>query len=198
MSSLIKNWRIVFYPVGLFPALWLLWEGTRGELGADPVNTFERALGLWAFRFLLLCLFLAPLKAKTGINLLRYRRLFGLLAFFYACFHLLAYIGLDHQFDWPVLLKDIMQRSFIILGMAAFLGLTPLALTSNRFFMKKLGRYWKKLHQLIFPVAIVAAIHFSLAFKTLNDESIFYSAILICLLVVRLPVWAKSLRKAMT
>lgn len=191
-----KNWRFIFYPLGLLPAAWLLWQGIEGQLGADPVNTFERGLGLWTFRFLILCLLIAPLHAKTGINFLRYRRLFGLLTFFYACFHLLAYAGLDAGFNISILLKDITHRIFIILGVISFLLLLPLALTSNRFSMRVLKRFWKRLHLFVFPAALCAAIHFFLSFKVLTDTSAFYCAILLCLLIVRTPKWVRDVKRS--
>lgn len=81
-SVVKRHWRLLLYPIGMIPAAWLVWQGQHGALGADPVNVFERSLGLWAFRFLLVCLALVPLRRFTGLNLLRYRRLTGLLAFF--------------------------------------------------------------------------------------------------------------------
>lgn len=183
---------ILLYMAGFLPAIWLFRQGLAGQLGADPVNIFERSLGLWAFRFLLLCLAITPLYRKTGLNLFPFRRFAGLMAFFYACFHLLAYLGLDNGFHAVILWKDITRRPFIILGMSAFLLLLPLALTSSRFSMKRLGPAWKKLHRLIYLAACLAAIHFMLAFKTLNDLSLFYILLLACLLGVRVQAWSVS------
>lgn len=166
-----RYWRVGLYPLGVLPAGWLIWQGQSGALGADPINALERSLGLWAFRFLLACLALAPLRSLTGVNLLRYRRLAGLLAFFYALLHLTAYVWLDQGFDWQVLWADITRRPFLILGMGAFLLLLPLAFTSNLLAMRYLKRGWKRLHMLIFPAALLAAVHFYLSFKTLNDIS---------------------------
>lgn len=185
VAKLKKHWRVIFYPLGMTPALWLVWQGQHGALGADPVNVFERSLGLWAFRFLLACLALAPLKRFTGLNLLRYRRLTGLLAFFYASLHLLAYAGLDHGFDWAVLWTDVTHRYFIIFGMSALVMLIPMALTSNMFSMRLLKRRWKLLHSLIFPAAVLAGIHFFLSFKTLNSVSAPYLAALTIVLLSR-------------
>ncbi|MBS1102640.1 protein-methionine-sulfoxide reductase heme-binding subunit MsrQ [Gluconobacter sp. Dm-62] len=184
-SALKRYWRLILYPIGMMPAAWLVWQGQHGDLGADPVNVFERSLGLWAFRFLLVCLALAPMRRFTGINLLRYRRLAGLLAFFYASLHLLAYVGLDHGFDWTVLWTDITHRYFIILGMSALILLIPLALTSNALSMRWLKRRWKLLHRLIYPAAILAGIHFFMSFKTLNGVSAPYLGVLALLLLSR-------------
>lgn len=185
-ASVVKrHWRLVLYPIGMIPAVWLVWQGQHGALGADPVNVFERSLGLWAFRFLLLCLVLVPLRRFTGLNLLRYRRLTGLLAFFYASLHLLAYVGLDHGFDWVVLWKDVTHRYLIVLGVSALILLVPLSLTSNALSMRLLKRRWKLLHRLIYPAAILAGIHFFLSFKTLNSVSALYLAALILLFLSR-------------
>ncbi|EHH69206.1 putative sulfite oxidase subunit YedZ [Gluconobacter morbifer G707] len=194
MRMLRRHWRIVLYPIGLVPAGWLLWQGQHGQLGADPVNVFERSLGLWAFRFLTLCLMLAPLRAITGINLLRYRRLTGLLAFFYALLHFCAYVGLDIHFDWHVLWKDITSRLFLIFGMMALLLLFPLALTSNAASMRWLKRGWKRLHWLIYPSACLASLHFFLSFKTLNSTTGFYLSIMAAVLMSRLPFVKNFLR----
>ncbi|GBR69847.1 protein-methionine-sulfoxide reductase heme-binding subunit MsrQ [Gluconobacter kanchanaburiensis] len=188
-----KHWRVIFYPLGLLPAVWLLCEGQQGALGADPVNVFERSLGLWAFRFLLCCLALAPLRRFTGINLLRYRRLTGLLAFFYALMHLAAYIGLDLGFDWSTLWRDVTHRSFIILGMGALLMLVPLAVTSNMRAMRMLRGRWKLLHRLIYPAALLAGIHFFLSFKTLNSISAPYLVALGLVLLARISRRSKTI-----
>ncbi|QQX90583.1 protein-methionine-sulfoxide reductase heme-binding subunit MsrQ [Gluconobacter sphaericus] len=186
ISGVLKrHWRLVLYPIGMIPAVWLVWQGQHGALGADPVNVFERSLGLWAFRFLLVCLALVPLRRFTGLNLLRYRRLTGLLTFFYASLHLLVYVGLDHGFDLSVLWADMTHRYFIILGMSALILLIPLALTSNALFLRLLKRRWKFLHRLIYPAAILAGIHFFLSFKTLNRVSAPYLAILALILLIR-------------
>ncbi|WP_408874202.1 protein-methionine-sulfoxide reductase heme-binding subunit MsrQ [Gluconobacter albidus] len=185
-GMLQRHWRVILYPLGMIPAGWLVWQGQHGALGADPVNVFERSLGLWAFRFLLACLALAPLRRFAGINLLRYRRLTGLLAFFYASLHVLAYVGLDHGFDWTVLWTDITHRFFIILGMSALVLLIPLALTSNALSMRLMKRRWKFLHRLIYPAAVLAGIHFFLSFKTLNSVSAPYLAALALLLACRM------------
>lgn len=187
--------RSALYLLGLTPAAFLLWQGIEGRLGADPVNIFERSLGLWAFRFLTLCLAITPLYQKTGINFLSYRRLTGLLAFFYATFHFIAYFGLEAGFKGTLLIKKTIHYPFMILGMSALIMLLPLALTSNRASMKFLGRYWKKLHWMIFPASLLAGIHFYLSFKLWEEISLFYDSILLLLVVVRVPLWWKKMKR---
>ncbi|GBR58039.1 sulfite oxidase subunit YedZ [Gluconobacter thailandicus F149-1 = NBRC 100600] len=191
-----RYWSVVLYPLGLLPAVWLVLQGQNGDLGADPVNVFERSLGLWAFRFLLICLALAPIQRLIGFNLLRFRRLTGLLAFFYAVLHLAAYVVLDLQFDVRIFWRDLTHRPFIILGMVALAFLLPLALTSNRFSMKRLKRSWKRLHRFVYGAAVLAGIHFFLSFKTLNGTSALYLSLLALVLLARAPmIWSGFRRK---
>jgi sulfoxide reductase heme-binding subunit YedZ len=180
MPSRAELWLITL--VGLVPAGLYFWYGARGALGADPVNVFERWLGLWAVRFLVLTLLITPLRMVGFYNLVRYRRTFGLLAFWYALMHFATYLALDLRFDMAVLLKDVTKRPFLILGFAAFVLLCPLAATSNRFSIRRLGRRWGQLHRLVYVVAILAAIHFLMAFKTYNLTSVPY-ALVLCALV---------------
>ncbi|GBR07708.1 sulfite oxidase subunit YedZ [Gluconobacter frateurii NRIC 0228] len=127
---------------------------------------------------------------------MRFRRLTGLLAFFYAVLHLAAYVVLDLQFDVGIFWRDLTHRTFIILGMAALTLLLPLALTSNRFSMKRLKRGWKRLHRLVYGAAILAGIHFFLSFKTLNGTSALYLSLLALVLLARAPmIWISFRRK---
>ena len=144
-------WRgetMVLMAVGLLPAALYFWYGAHDRLGPDPVNVVERWLGLWAVRFLLAGLMVTPLRALTGLNLIRYRRLLGLLAFSYVCLHLAVYVGLDQQGNIGVLVRDVTQRPFLMIGFVAFLLLVPLAATSNNASMRALGRRWGRLHRL--------------------------------------------------
>ncbi|CAP56107.1 protein-methionine-sulfoxide reductase heme-binding subunit MsrQ [Gluconacetobacter diazotrophicus] len=178
--------RFGLYAVGLVPAVATFVMGATNRLGADPVNSFERTLGLWALRFLILSLCVTPLRERTGVNLLRYRRALGLLAFWYALFHLSAYVGLDQGFDLPVLLADVTRRPFIILGMVAFTILVVLAATSNAWSIRRLGRRWRSVHRWVYLAALCAAIHFILSFKVIRAETLVYALIVVGLLAYRL------------
>lgn len=186
--------RLALYGFGLLPAAVSFVLGATDRLGADPVNTFERTLGLWALRFLILSLCVTPLRDLTGINLLRYRRALGLLAFWYALFHLSAYVALDQGFDLLTLLADVTKRPFIILGMVAFTILAALAATSNGWSIRRLGRRWKVLHRLAYAAAICAAIHFILSFKVIRAETLLYGGVVSGLLAYR--VWRAMPRRA--
>lgn len=177
--------RLGLYGVGLVPAVVSFALGATNRLGADPVNVFERTLGLWALRFLILSLCITPLRDLAGINLLRYRRALGLLAFWYALFHLSAYVALDQGFDLHTLLADVTTRPFIILGMIAFTILTALAVTSNGWAIRRLGRRWAALHRWVYGAAICAAIHFILSFKIIRVETLVYGLVVAALLAFR-------------
>lgn len=174
------------YAAGLLPALWYFYLGVTNNLGVDPVKTFEHVLGVWALRFLLLSLCITPVRDLARINLLRYRRALGLLAFYYVCFHFLVYAGLDQQLVLTAVWQDIIKRPFITFGMAAFVLLIPLAATSNAFSVRKLGRAWQKLHRLAYAAAGLGALHFFMARKVTDPEITFYVAVTLLLLGYRL------------
>ena len=181
-SSLI--WGL--YVVGLLPAAWTFWLGANGELGADPVKTFERFLGLWTIRFLILTLAVTPLRDLDLFNGLRYRRALGLLAFYYAAMHLTTYWVLDQALDLSAVWADIVKRPFITFGMLAFTLLVPLAVTSNAASIRRLGSRWTTLHKLIYPAAALGALHYSMATKVLGVEQYIHIGLLVLLLAYRL------------
>ncbi|MBN9044106.1 MAG: protein-methionine-sulfoxide reductase heme-binding subunit MsrQ [Rhizobiales bacterium] len=180
------EWKIwLLYVVGFVPALWGFWLGATGGLGADPVKSFEHLLGLWALRFLMLCLAVTPLRDLTGIVLLRYRRALGLLAFWYALMHFTTYMVLDQALDMHAVIADIVKRPFITIGMASLALLVPLALTSNNWSIRRLGRRWTSLHRLVYVVAAGGAIHFILSVKGWQAEPVIYGMIVAALLLWR-------------
>ncbi|MDV7339498.1 protein-methionine-sulfoxide reductase heme-binding subunit MsrQ [Terasakiella sp. A23] len=172
----------------LGPALWLVYGTFNGLLGANPIETILRDLGDWALRFILLGLAISPVRRVTGWAwVMRYRRMIGLYAFFYAFMHLAIYIGVDHFFDWATIGKDIVKRPYITIGMSALLLLIPLAVTSPKAMVRKMGAgRWKKLHKLVYPIAIAGVVHFFLLVKADVREPLVYAAILVVLLGERL------------
>lgn len=174
------------YALGLCPALWTFWLGVQDQLGADPVKTFERFLGLWAIRFLVLTLAITPLRDLDLFNGLRYRRALGLLAFYYVAMHFLAYAVLDQTLALSAIIADVLKRPFITFGMVGLTLLIPLAVTSNSWSIRRLGSGWNRLHKLIYPVAALGALHYSMATKVLGVEQVLYIALLILLLAYRL------------
>jgi methionine sulfoxide reductase heme-binding subunit len=179
--------KIAVYLVGFVPAVWLFYQGLNDRLGADPMRYLEQALGLWALRFLIATLTVTPLRQLFGINLLRYRRALGLLAFYYACLHLLTYTVLDQGLDFAAIGADIVKRPYITIGMATFSILVPLAVTSNNAAIRRLGgQAWAKLHRLVYLAAIGAALHFVLVVKSWPPEPLVYAAIVAALLGYRI------------
>lgn len=172
---------------GLLPAAWLTWALLNDALGANPFEELTRQSGLWTLRFLLLTLAMTPLRRLLGRPWpLRYRRMLGLFTFFYASAHLLTYLWFDQFFDWQEIFTDIAKRPFITVGMLAWLLLLPLALTSTKGMMKRLGRHWKRLHQLVYAIGLLAVLHFLWLVKADLREPLIYMAILLSLLGVRL------------
>lgn len=184
------NWQMLanpaIYVVGFVPAAWTFYAAISDQLGADPLKVLERSLGLWALRFLIISLAISPLRRFAGVNLIRYRRAFGLMAFYYALLHLTVYLWLDQGFDMALIWKDLVKRPYITIGMLAFLILVPLAASSNGYAIRRLGSAWQKLHRWVYLAAAAAALHFVLVVKSVTAEPAVYAAIVVALLLVRL------------
>jgi methionine sulfoxide reductase heme-binding subunit len=179
--------RWPLYLGGAAPGVWVFWLALRDELGANPVKTLEHLLGLWALRFLIAALAVTPVRRLGGPSLIRFRRAFGLLAFYYACAHLAAYLLFDQGLDAHAIAKDILKRPYITIGMAGFAILIPLAITSNAAMIRRMGgSAWQKLHRWTYVAAIAGAVHFLLVVKSWPAEPIVYAAIVSALLFVRL------------
>ncbi len=179
--------QIFVYVVGFIPAVWWFELGLMDRLGADPMKALEHALGLWALRFLLASLAVTPLRQLAGLNLIRYRRALGLLAFYYAVLHLTTYLVLDQGLDLGAIVADVLKRLYITIGMACFLILLPLAITSNNLAVRRLGaKAWNRLHRYVYLAAILAVLHFLLSVKAWPIEPLFYAALAAVLLSYRL------------
>lgn len=174
---------------GLVPFGLLLWGAWRGDLGANPLETVTHTTGDWALRFLLLTLAMTPLRRLLGQAWpLQLRRMLGLFAFFYASLHLLVWLVLDQEMAWRNILADIAERPFVTVGFLAWLLLVPLALTSTRGAMRRLGRNWSRLHRLVYPIGILGVLHFLWLVKADLFEPLVYGVILALLLAFRLPL----------
>ncbi|PWB95435.1 protein-methionine-sulfoxide reductase heme-binding subunit MsrQ [Methylosinus sporium] len=196
MRAALRIPKLVVYVAGLVPAAWTFYLGLQDRLGPEPIKALEQELGLWSLRFLLLCLLISPLR-RAGVDLLRYRRALGLLAFYYAALHLSAYVALDHGFDWTAIGRDILKRPYVTIGMAAFVILVPLAATSNNAAIRRLGAAaWARLHRLVYVAAILAAAHFLLIVKSWPAEPLLYAAATIALLAARALPAARRARTA--
>ena len=146
--------------------------------------------GRWTLRLLLVTLAITPVRRVTGWNrLIGFRRMLGLFAFFYATLHFTIYLAIDQFFDWETIVEDVTKRPFITAGFAAFVLLIPLAMTSTRGWIRRLGRRWQQLHRLIYVSAILAVVHFIWKVKSDLRDPLFYAAILAIMLVVRATYW---------
>jgi sulfoxide reductase heme-binding subunit YedZ len=191
-SILTSKWtKVVVFPTCLIPLGILVSEIFTGGLGANPTQFMEHALGDWTLRFLLITLAISPLrKILIMPQLIRFRRMFGLFAFFYACLHFGVYIGLDQVFDIHGIWADVMKRRYITVGFTGFVLMIPLAVTSTAGWIRRLGgKRWQMLHRLIYLSAIAGVIHFYWLVKSDVHVPLEYAAVLAILLGWRLYVW---------
>ena len=171
----------------LIPLGWLVFIVLTGRTSANPAEDILLTTGIWALRFLLATLAITPVRRLTGWNtLIQYRRMLGLFAFFYACVHLLSYIAFDRYFEFGEVLADVAKRPFIMAGMGAFVLMVPLALTSTRGWIRRLGRKWQTLHRLVYFSAAAGCLHFVWKVKVAIGEPVYYAAVLGVLLAFRL------------
>lgn len=182
-----RLWPAALWALVLAPAGWLLWRTLTGRLGANPVEALTLETGHWTLRFLLLTLAATPLRRLSGWNgLLRHRRLLGLAAAGYALLHLLVYAVLDQGLLWRQIGRDILERPFITVGMAAFVLLLPLAGTSLDAAIRRLGaRRWQALHRLVYLATALALLHFWWKVKADTREPAIYAAVFGLLLAAR-------------
>jgi sulfoxide reductase heme-binding subunit YedZ len=169
----------------------------HADLGAAPYEELEKQTGRWTLRILAATLAITPLRRVTGWNaLVRYRRMLGLFVFFYACVHLTAYLYLDMQFVMADIIEDIIEHKYITIGMFAFLTLIPLAITSTKGWIRRLGRRWRTLHRLIYVTAIAGTVHYLWAVKKDTFDPLVYLTIFAALLGYRLVAWQRRRRNA--
>ena len=185
----VKISKVVLFAAALVPQAMLVRGVLTNQLGANPAETIQLTTGRWAFKFLLLTLAITPIRRLTKWNvLIRYRRMLGLFAFFYASCHLAAYYAFDLNFSLPAVVGDTLKRPFIFMGMAAFLTMLPLALTSTKGWIRRLGKKWTLLHRLVYVSAICAAVHFGWKVKVFTGDPVVYAVVVTVLLGFRL-VW---------
>jgi sulfoxide reductase heme-binding subunit YedZ len=189
---MIRRFKPVVFLACLIPVALLAWKAYSQALGANPIEVITHATGDWTLRFLLITLSVTPIRKLTGkLWLIRYRRMFGLFAFFYGTLHFLTYIWLDKFFDLHEMLHDVAKRKFITVGFTGFVLLIPLALTSTKGWIRRLGgKRWQVLHRLIYFSAIAGVIHYWWLVKADIHKPLEYAAILTVLLGYRIAVWA--------
>ncbi|SEC55436.1 sulfite oxidase heme-binding subunit YedZ [Rhodobacter sp. 24-YEA-8] len=184
LSRRLPEWGV--WILGLVPLVWLAGQVVSGSVLVDPVKAIEHDLGKTGLWLLFICLAIPPLRALTGVNLIRHRRAVGLLAFFYIALHLLAWIWLDMGLLIGQALADLVRRPYLFMGIAAFLMLVPLAVTSNAVSIRRMGRNWRRLHLLIWPATILAVLHYLWQMKIIRMEGWIWAGILVGLLIWRL------------
>lgn len=193
---MIKNIKMFFILLSAIPLCRLLWLAAMDGLGANPVEFVIRSLGTWTLVFLMLTLSMTPLRMLSGMNWpIQVRRILGLTVFFYACLHLLAYIGLDQWFEWHAIAGDIVKHPYILVGFTGFLMLIPLAATSNQYMIKKLRGRWKALHRLVYPIGVLAVLHYWWLVKKDVREPLVYAVILVLLFAVRIVYRYRTTRR---
>ncbi len=183
----VKFNKIVIFINSLVPLALLVWDAARGNLGANPIEFFLRTTGVLTLVFLLVSLAITPLRKYTGWNnLIKFRRILGLYAFFYGCLHFITYIGFDRSLNLSSTIADIVQRPFIAVGMAAFFLMIPLAVTSTNAMIKRLGaKNWQKLHRLSYPIAVGGVVHFYMIVKSDTTYPLLFGLVLAVLLYYR-------------
>lgn len=179
----VPTW--VLYVLYLLPAPWMFYLALTGGLGPDPVKVLEHEYGEIALQLLIIGLCITPLRRFFGLNLIKFRRTFGVLAFTYVTFHLLVWAALDVQ-TLDRVLADIIKRPYITIGMAGFALLLPLALTSNNWSVRKLGPKWRQLHKLTYGAVLLGGVHYIWLAKGFQIEPLVYMAVILGLLGLRL------------
>lgn len=177
----------VVYLLGLLPGPWLFYLGLTGGLGVEPIEALEHEYGELALQLLILGLAVSPLRRLVGLNLIKFRRAIGVLTVCYAGFHLLVWLVLDVQVPAQIW-AEILKRPYITIGMAAFVLLLPLGLTSNNASVRRLGAAWRQLHRLVYPAAVLAGLHYVMVAKGFQIEPLLYLLAICVLLLSRLPV----------
>jgi len=187
----VPTWAV--YILYLLPIPWLLYLAQTGGLGREPIKALEHELGEIALQLLIIGLCITPLRQYLGLNLIKFRRTFGVLAFTYAALHLLVWVVLDMSLLWGQMWADIWKRPYITIGMAGFLVMLPLAVTSNNLSVRKLGAAtWRNLHKLTYIAVLLGGIHYIWLVKGIQLEPILYMAVILGLLALRVVKRRKS------
>ena len=193
-SQWIKRvYKPAVFVLCLTPLLYFIWHAQFQGLGEEPVKAVTYFTGDWTLRFLLLTLGITPLRRISGFNmLLRFRRMLGLFAFFYACLHFTIYL-LDQSFDWSFIIEDVVEHPYVTVGFSCFVLLLPLVMTSTNSMVKRLGaRRWQRLHKMIYVIAVGGVLHFLWLVKKDITEPMYYVIALTALLGYRLYFYYKS------
>ena len=190
-----RYYKIIVFFLSLWPIYIITYQIIFNQLGPEPVDRIINHFGEWTLIFILLTLSMTPMRKITkSLEWIKFRRMLGLFAFFYASVHMLSYVGLDYRFDFAPLINDVLKKKFIFIGFSAWLLLIPLALTSSEKMVRLLKQNWKKIHRLIYVIAIFGVLHFIWLSKTIFFKPLIFLIVLIILLLFRIKV-SKSASK---
>lgn len=181
----IPVWTVYF--AGVVPIPWLFYQGLTGGLGVEPIEALEHRYGELALQLLILGLAVSPLRRRMGLNLMKFRRAIGVLTICYVGAHLSVWLILDVQAPDQIW-ADIIKRPYITVGMAAFVLMLPLAITSNNVSVRWMGAAWRQLHRLVYPAAVLAGLHYVMLAKGFQIEPLIYLSTILMLLLLRLPI----------
>jgi methionine sulfoxide reductase heme-binding subunit len=183
--------KVLVFVLCLTPVFWLGWRAWNDELTANPIEFITHFTGDWTIRMIVAVLAVTPLRKVLQLpDLIRFRRMIGLFAFFYGCLHFLTYLWLDKFFDMHEILKDVAKRPFITAGFTAFLCMLPLAVTSTKGWIRRLGgKRWQRLHRLVYVTGIAAVVHYYWLVKSDIRQPLLYALLVGVLLIFRLGSW---------
>ena len=181
-----KYFKFGVFTLSLIPFLIITYKIFFNQLGPEPVKEITHHTGEWTLIFIIITLTMSPLKKITKLNIwISFRRMLGLFVFFYATIHLMTYVVIDYRFDWQQIYNDVLKKKYIFIGFSAWLLLIPLAVTSSQKMTKLLKQNWKKLHRLIYLIAIFGALHYIWLSKTIFFKPLIFAVIIIILLMFR-------------
>ena len=184
---MIKNFKPIIFILSTIPFLFITYKIFFNKLGPEPVKEITHFTGEWTLIFICLTLSMSPLKKLTNLNYwVKIRRMLGLFVFFYASLHLLTYVGIDYRFSLQPIFDDVVKKKYIFVGFAAWVLLIPLTITSSQKMMLLLKQNWKKLHKLIYVIAILGSLHFIWLSKTIYFKPLFYFVLITVLLALRI------------
>jgi len=184
---MIKYFKPSIFILSTIPFLFITYKIFFNKLGPEPVKEITHFTGEWTLIFICLTLSMSPLQKFTNLNYwIKIRRMLGLFVFFYASLHLLTYIGIDYRFSWQPIFDDVVKKKYIFVGFAAWILLIPLTITSSQKMMLLLKQNWKKLHRLIYVIAILGSLHFIWLSKTIYFKPLIYFVLIIFLLILRI------------
>ena len=189
-----KYLKFSVFILSSIPFLVIFYKIIFNKLGPEPVKEITHFTGEWTLIFICLTLSMSPLKRFTNWNKwVSFRRMLGLFVFFYATLHLLTYIGLDYRFDWSPILNDVVKKKYIFIGFAAWVLLLPLVITSSQKMVSLLKNNWKKLHRLIYIIAIFGSLHYIWLSKTIFFKPLIYFIIILVLLALRIKIKSRNI-----